>query len=84
MKKTKSSSQPQRDDVTPRPLLVKRTEAGPLLGGISSSQLIRLEKAGLLKPVKLSKSPVGAVFYSYDNVLDVARGQQASLDEAGR
>jgi hypothetical protein len=76
MNKTRHSSQPHRDELSSRPLLVKRTDARPLLGGISTSQLIRFEKAGLLKPIKLSKSPVAATFYTYENVIELARGQQ--------
>jgi hypothetical protein len=60
------------------PLLVERAEALRLLGDISLSNALRLEKAGILKPIKLIDAVNGKVFYSYTNVVDAAKGKAAS------
>jgi hypothetical protein len=60
------------------PLLVDRIEALRLLGDISLSNALRLEKAGILKPIKLIDAVNGKVFYSYTNVVDAAKGKAAS------
>jgi hypothetical protein len=75
MSKTSRSSQPHLETHKPHPLLVKRRAARQMLGEISNSQIIRMEKPGGLKPIKLSRSPLAATFYAYENVLEVARGQ---------
>ena len=54
-----------------RPLLVSRRDARVLLGGISTSTLIRLERKGLLIPKRLTRSPSGTVYYAYDNLLQL-------------
>jgi hypothetical protein len=60
--------------VGPQPLLVERSEALRLLGGISLSNALRLEKLGILKPVKLIDAQNAKTFYGYQNILDVAKG----------
>jgi hypothetical protein len=55
-------------------LLVTREEASRLLGGLSLSTLLRMERRGQLRPVKLTGSPAGKTFYRYGNVLAVAEG----------
>jgi hypothetical protein len=66
-------------DITPpssvKPLLVSRKNASVMLGGVDASTLRRLEEMGALKPLRLNpRSPVGAVYYAYDNVVAVAKG----------
>jgi hypothetical protein len=47
------------------PLLHTRKQASVLLGGVSVSSLIRLERSGRLKPIKLNpSSPNAQTFYA--------------------
>src|SRR5262245_38234409 len=68
----------------PRPrLLMNGDDTRHALGGISESQLRRLELKGLLKPVRLIRSLRSTKYYLPENVAEVARGQDCSdLDPA--
>jgi len=55
-------------------LLYSREQAGELLGGISRPTLIRLEKTGKLKAVRLSKGATTKVYYSHENLERLAKG----------
>jgi len=49
--------------------LYPREQARQILGGVSIATLLRLEKAGLLKPIRLNKrSPTAQVFYKGANL----------------
>jgi hypothetical protein len=55
--------------------LYPREQARQILGGISIATLVRLEKAGALKPIRLNKrSPTAQVFYTGVNLREVTRG----------
>jgi hypothetical protein len=62
---------------TPSPqLLIPRDEAARLLGGISVTTCLRLERAGRLHPRKLLGSPGGRVFYERDEIMALAEGRR--------
>jgi hypothetical protein len=64
-----------REKPISRPLVVPRTTTAALLGGVDVSTIRRLEKAGLLTPIRLNKrSATGQVFYSYAEVVALAEG----------
>jgi hypothetical protein len=72
---------PKRIKIPPvKKLLVSRTEAAQMLGGVSSLTIIRLQHAGHLTPVRLTKRPAAKVFYRIEEVLALA---QASEDATG-
>jgi hypothetical protein len=55
--------------------LYPREQARLILGGISIATLARLEKAGVLKPVRLNKrSPTAQVFYTGVNLRELTCG----------
>ena len=54
-------------------LLYSRRQARPLLGGISTATMLRLEKMGVLIAIKPGGLPTGMTFYSRENLLAVAR-----------
>jgi len=56
-------------------LLYDRQQAGEMLGGVSTQTLIRLEQAGVLRPIKLAASPNGKTHYQHDNLIETARGR---------
>jgi hypothetical protein len=59
-------------------LLYTRKQARELLGGISVFTLIRLEREGRLKPIRLSQSPTSQVYYVHDDLIALiaeARGE---------
>jgi hypothetical protein len=60
---------------TSPPLLVERAEGCRLLGDISYMAALRLEKLGVLRPIKLSGGVNSKVFYSMANLLAVAKGE---------
>ncbi|MEY9135811.1 DNA-binding XRE family transcriptional regulator [Bradyrhizobium diazoefficiens] len=61
------------DSVAQRPWLISRAKAAKLLG-VSVATIIRLEKEGVLSPVRLSKrSPVSMVLYRYEEVQKLAQ-----------
>jgi hypothetical protein len=78
--KERRAEQRRRDTVEtsanpPRRLLHNREEASRLLGGVSTAKLIRLEKAGRLRPIKLDpEKPAGMTYYTHENLLAVAGG----------
>ena len=51
-----------------KPLLVSREQMAEMLGGVSTSTIVRLEKQGRLTPVRLTRKPTSMVFYTVDNV----------------
>jgi DNA-binding transcriptional MerR regulator len=55
-----------------RPLLVSRKDAASMLGGCHPRTLVRLEKRGLLRPIRLT--PGGAGYYSPENIAELAKG----------
>ena len=50
-------------------LLYTREQVGELFGGVSIATVRRLEREGKLKPVRLSRSPTGMVFFRKADVL---------------
>jgi hypothetical protein len=58
-------------------LLYDRIETAELLGGISFATLYRLERAGKLRPVKLTDGPNSTIFYSAADVRALAAGTGA-------
>jgi hypothetical protein len=55
--------------------LYPREHARQILGGISIATLARLEKAGVLKPIRLNKrSPTAQVFYKGRNLREAMGG----------
>jgi hypothetical protein len=55
-----------------------------MLGGISLATLKRLEDEGILKPVRLNKrSPSGQVFYTHNNLMEVAQDEDDVGDNDG-
>jgi hypothetical protein len=56
-------------------LLYSRAQASELLGGASTTLLKRLEKQGALTPIKLSRRRQSQVYYSHDNLMQVAAGR---------
>jgi hypothetical protein len=60
---------------TAAPLLYSREQAARLLGGVCAMTLIRMEKRGVLKPIRLVPSANGRVFYTAENIAAVARGE---------
>jgi hypothetical protein len=55
--------------------LYPREQARQILGGVSIATLKRLEKAGVLKPIRLNKrSPTAQVFYTGVNLRELTRG----------
>jgi hypothetical protein len=55
-------------------LLYSREQAAKLLGGVSVSTIIRLERAGKLQPIRLSGSPTAQVFFRAKDVLTLVEG----------
>jgi hypothetical protein len=66
-----------------QPLLVNRHRAAKMLGGISTSTLIRMEQHGKLKPIRLSGHPSSVVFYRVEDVERLARGEAGDLSKEG-
>lgn len=58
------------------PLLYSRAQACIALGNISEMTLIRLERSGRLKPVRLTQSRSGAVFYKVSDIERLAQGSE--------
>ena len=55
--------------------LYSRENARRILGGISVASLIRLERANVLKPIRLNKhSPTGQVYYTGSNLRETVLG----------
>lgn len=59
----------------PAQLVYTRAQARVLLGNVSVMTLIRMERQKLLKPIRMTKGKAAQVFYSYQNILDVAQGR---------
>jgi hypothetical protein len=70
----------------PGQLLFSRAQAAKLLGGLSFATLIRLEKAGRLRPVKLLNNPSGKTFYTARDLeaLCGTDGESSRNDERAR
>ena len=59
-----------------RRLLYSREQTAEVLGGISISSIIRLEREGVLTPIKLHKDrPCSQVFHRVEEVEALAREQ---------
>jgi hypothetical protein len=57
------------------PLLYNRKQASQLLGNISEHKLRELERSKRLVAVRLNKhSPTAQVFYTHENLVALARG----------
>src|SRR6266853_5607403 len=67
---------PRRDDGVR--LLMSGEDVQRALGGISNASVRHLEKLGLLRPVRLTRSLKASKFYTIENVEEVARGQDIS------
>jgi hypothetical protein len=61
------------EPIDPRALYSRR-DASPYLGGISVATMIRMERAGTLKPVKPSRLRLGTTYYEGSNLIAVRRG----------
>jgi hypothetical protein len=56
-------------------LLISRIDAARMLGNISVTTVMRLEKEGVLKPVRLNpRKPTAQVFYRYESIAALAQG----------
>jgi hypothetical protein len=70
MRKPSKNDTPQQ-----KQLLIPREQARHnYLGGYSIATCIRLEKRGVLTPIKLNRARNGKVFYAHDNLVAVAQG----------
>jgi hypothetical protein len=59
-------------------LLMSCEDTKRALGGISTSAARRMERLGLLRPVRLTRSLKATKFYTIENIEEVARGQDCS------
>lgn len=58
-----------------RPLLVSRRDAAVMLGKVDIALIRRLEKMGILHPMRLNpRSTSAMVFFDYNEIVAVARG----------
>jgi hypothetical protein len=56
-------------------LLVSRADAAKMLGNVSTATIVRLQKAGRLKPIRLNpRKATAMVFYATADVSAVALG----------
>lgn len=60
------------NEPSPERLLVSRADAAKMLGDISHATLIRFERAGRLKAVKLSHTRLGKTFYRLRDIRALA------------
>lgn len=65
---------------SPEQLFYTRRDSTKALGYSSTSSVKRLEKKGLLTPIRLSRSPTGMVFHSVAQVIALAK---KLVEEAG-
>ena len=65
---SKSRSSLAMADNVPSPFLYSRQQVAHLLGDVDVSFVRRLEKAGRLKAVRLTRSPSAMAFYTAENV----------------
>jgi hypothetical protein len=70
-----SNSKPADKSHRPDQLLYSREQAAELLGGVSGNYIRRLEQQGRLRPIRLSRSPTGMVFFRASDL-------QALIEEA--
>lgn len=78
-KKASEHEQRRRSEQSARDkLLYDRAETGHLLGGVSTSTLIRLEETGKLVPIKPSGRENGKTFYTSENVHRLAGCEQVT------
>ena len=61
-------------EAKPQRLLYTREQTADVLGGISVGSVIRLEKAGRLKPIRLTGRKTGQVFHRAEDVLSLVAG----------
>jgi hypothetical protein len=72
------SENPTHGNNALRQLLVNRRDAARMLGNVTTSTIRRLEKEGLLHPVRINtRSPVAMVFFKYEEVVALAHGLSA-------
>jgi hypothetical protein len=66
----------------PAPLLLTRRQTQQVLGGISLSTILRLEKEGALRKIRLGRGGAAQVFHSMENVraLVAQRAAEAEAD----
>jgi hypothetical protein len=67
--------QSQAEDVRDR-LIVDRVQAQRMLGGVSESTLLRLERERQLTPIKLSRRPASKTYYSVSEIHALAAGRR--------
>jgi hypothetical protein len=77
------SSKPAKQSKPPKPidldqLLFSRSQVCRMLGGVHKATVIRLEQAGKLPPVKLTKDDQGRTYYRRADVLALAEGSADS------
>ncbi len=58
----------------PQRLIYSREQVGQLLGGVSVATIRRLELAGRLRPIRLSRSKAGQVFFRAEDVRAFVEG----------
>jgi hypothetical protein len=73
----RGKQRPRSLDLAPGQELVSRKVARRVLGNVSESMLVRLEKRGVLRAVRLSPSSAAQVFYTRANVMAVVNGNPA-------
>jgi DNA-binding transcriptional MerR regulator len=61
-------------------LLLTRKQVAHLLGGIDISTIRRLEREGTLKPLRLSRSSTGMVFFAARDVDRLVTSMQAAAE----
>jgi hypothetical protein len=64
-------------------LLYSREQVAEMLGGISTASVRRLERAGTLRPVRLTRR-TGMVFFKHDDVLALIEAASNDADQSER
>lgn len=67
-----------------RQLLYTRAQTAELLGNVSLATIRRLENEGLLKPVRLSRSPTAMVFFRASDVEALVAGAADATSVSNR
>jgi hypothetical protein len=71
---TPTMTAPTVERIEPPPLLHTRQQAARLLS-VSIATLQRLEKAGVLRPIKLSNKRTAMTLYKHDDLIVLASGR---------
>jgi hypothetical protein len=75
------SEQPARALMEQRQLLFSRQQARPILGYPSLATLIRLERKGVLTPIRLNpRQTTGQVYYRGDELLRLVNGEASDRE----